>query len=45
MTTAKLDITRLQTQPNQVVYGAAEFEWRGEQFSLTVPGRTGCILG
>jgi cyclomaltodextrinase / maltogenic alpha-amylase / neopullulanase len=44
-TTAKLDITRLPTQPNQVVYGAAEFEWCGEQFSLTVPGRTGCILG
>ncbi len=44
-TTAKLDITSLPTQPNQVVYGAAEFEWCGEQFSLTVPGRTGCILG
>ena len=44
-TTAKLDITSLPTQPNQVVYGAAEFEWCGEQFCLTVPGRTGCILG
>lgn len=44
-TTAKLDITSLPTQPDQVVYGAAEFEWCGEQFSLTVPGRTGCILG
>lgn len=44
-TTAKLNITSLPTQPHQVVYGAAELEFCGEQLSLTLPGRTGCILG
>ncbi len=48
-TTANLNITNLQTQPNHIIYGNAEFAWhrQGEtqQLSLTLPPRTGCILG
>lgn len=44
-TTANLDVTTLHTQPHKCLYGAAEFAWHGEQLSLTLPPRTGCILG
>jgi len=47
--TANIDLASLQTQPNKILFGYAELEWnnKGEtkQLSLTVPPRTGCILG
>ncbi len=46
-TTANLNVTNLHTQPNTLLYGTAEVEWSGEgkQLSITIPPRTGCILG
>jgi cyclomaltodextrinase / maltogenic alpha-amylase / neopullulanase len=45
----KVDINSLQTQPNQLLYGAAEVEWNNEgatqQLTLNLPSRTGCVLG
>ncbi|AFY41219.1 glycoside hydrolase family 13 protein [Nostoc sp. PCC 7107] len=45
---ANIDITSLQTQPNKLLFGYAEFAWNNagetKQLSLTVPPRTGCIL-
>ncbi|MEH2182944.1 glycoside hydrolase family 13 protein [Nostoc sp.] len=47
--TANADVATLRTQPNKLLYGNAEVEWnsKGEtqQLSLTVPARSGCILG
>lgn len=47
--TANVDIPSLRTQPNKQLYGTAEVEWnsKGEtqQISLTIPARSGCILG
>ncbi|HYW18154.1 MAG TPA: alpha-amylase family glycosyl hydrolase, partial [Nodularia sp. (in: cyanobacteria)] len=47
--TANADVVSLRTQPNKLLYGTAEVEWNGEgeaqQLSLTVPARSGCILG
>jgi hypothetical protein len=43
--TTNLDTATLSTQPKHLVYGSGEFEWYGEQLSLTLPPRTGCILG
>jgi cyclomaltodextrinase len=44
-----IDTASLQTQPNKVLYGAAEIEWNvteeTKQLSLNVPARTGCIVG
>ncbi|MCF4966656.1 glycoside hydrolase family 13 protein [Nostoc sp. CMAA1605] len=42
---ADVDITNLQTQPQKLLYGQAEFNWHGESLSLTLPPRSGCILG
>ncbi|WP_231866961.1 alpha-amylase family glycosyl hydrolase, partial [Anabaena sp. 4-3] len=43
------NVTSLKTQPNQLLYGNAEFQWQGEgktqQLTLTLPPRSGCILG
>ena len=48
-TKGNLNLTNLQTQPHQLLYGNAEFRWNLEggthQLSLTLPPRTGCILG
>jgi cyclomaltodextrinase/neopullulanase len=47
--TANLDVASLQTQPHKLLYGDAEFAWHNEgdtkQLSITIPARTGCILG
>ncbi|MEH2387413.1 MAG: glycoside hydrolase family 13 protein [Nostoc sp.] len=47
--TANVDIPSLRTQPNKQLYGTAEVEWNGEgetqQLTLSVPARSGCILG
>ncbi len=47
--TANADVVSLRTQPNKLLYGTAEIEWNGEgethQLTLTVPARSGCILG
>ncbi len=47
--TANADVVSLRTQPNKLLYGTAEVEWNSEgetqQLSLTVPARSGCILG
>ncbi len=46
---AHLETVNLQSQPNKLLFGNAEIEWNGEgesqQLSLTLPPRTGCILG
>ncbi len=42
---ANLEAPSLQTQPHKLLYGTAEFEWHSQQLSLTLPPRTGCILG
>jgi cyclomaltodextrinase len=43
-----INVTQLQTQPNQLIYGTCEFRWRTEdnltQLQLKVPPRSGCIL-
>ena len=48
-TTANADVVSLHSQPNKLLYGTAEVEWNGEaetqQLSLTLPARSGCILG
>ncbi|MBE9201433.1 MULTISPECIES: glycoside hydrolase family 13 protein [unclassified Nodularia (in: cyanobacteria)] len=44
-TTANIDTAGLLTKSHKLLYGAAEFEWHGTQLSLTLPPRTGCILG
>lgn len=44
-TTANIDTAGLLTKSHQLLYGTAEFEWHGTQLSLTLPPRTGCILG
>ncbi|HYW17803.1 MAG TPA: glycoside hydrolase family 13 protein [Nodularia sp. (in: cyanobacteria)] len=41
---ANIDAPSLQTQPQKLLYGAAEFEWCGTQLSLTLPPRAGCII-
>ena len=47
--TANADVVSLHSQPNKLLYGTAEVEWNGEaetqQLSLTLPARSGCILG
>jgi glycosidase len=42
-----VDAASLSTQPNKLLYGAAEVEWSVEakHLTLSVPPRTGCILG
>ncbi|MGH1392966.1 MAG: glycoside hydrolase family 13 protein [Trichormus sp.] len=44
-----IDITNLQTQPNKLLYGKAQFNWHSagetKQLSLNIPSRSGCILG
>ncbi|MBD2566759.1 glycoside hydrolase family 13 protein [Anabaena lutea] len=40
-----VDCSSLQTQPHQVLFGNGEVEWNGKLMGLTVPPRTGCILG
>lgn len=44
-----IDITNLQTQPNKLLYGKAQFTWhsQGETklLSLNIPPRSACILG
>src|SRR5579883_3094986 len=44
-----VDATRLATQPNKLLYGNAEVEWHIEgetkQFTISLPPRTGCVLG
>jgi cyclomaltodextrinase / maltogenic alpha-amylase / neopullulanase len=45
---ANVNIT-MHTQPNKLLYGTAEVEWNSkeetQQLTLTVPARSGCILG
>ncbi|MCC5609674.1 glycoside hydrolase family 13 protein [Nostoc sp. CHAB 5834] len=47
--TANADVVSLRTQPNKLLYGTAEVEWNSQgetqQLTLTVPARSGCILG
>ncbi len=47
--TANADVASLRTQPNKLLYGTAEVQWNSEretqQLILTVPARSGCILG
>jgi cyclomaltodextrinase / maltogenic alpha-amylase / neopullulanase len=40
-----VDCSSLQTQPHQVLFGNGEVKWNGKVVGLTVPPRTGCILG
>ncbi|WP_071188402.1 glycoside hydrolase family 13 protein [Trichormus sp. NMC-1] len=40
-----VDCSSLQTQPHQVLFGNGEVEWNGKFVGLTIPPRTGCILG
>ncbi|MEH2136976.1 glycoside hydrolase family 13 protein [Nostoc sp.] len=46
---ANADVVSLHTQPNKLLYGNAEVEWNTEgetqHLSLTLPARSGCILG
>ena len=43
-----LKAAQLQSEPSQLLYGAAETEWTGvgesRQLKLSLPARTGCIL-
>lgn len=43
--TANINKSDLRTQSNQVLFGSAEVVWNSEGLSLTVPARSGCILG
>ncbi|MEA5554302.1 glycoside hydrolase family 13 protein [Anabaena cylindrica UHCC 0172] len=43
--TGNVDCSNLQTQPNQILFGTGEVEWNNKVLDLTVPPRTGCILG
>jgi cyclomaltodextrinase / maltogenic alpha-amylase / neopullulanase len=43
--TGNVDCSSLQTQPDQVLFGTGEFEWNGKEVCLTIPPRTGYILG
>ncbi|WP_016948853.1 glycoside hydrolase family 13 protein [Anabaena sp. PCC 7108] len=43
--TANVDCSSLQTQPHQVLFGNGEIEWNSKNLGLTIPARTGCILG
>jgi cyclomaltodextrinase/neopullulanase len=45
LATANIDPASLHTQPHALLYGVAEFEWDSTQLSLTLPPRSGCILG
>ncbi|MBD2626468.1 glycoside hydrolase family 13 protein [Trichormus variabilis] len=40
-----IDCSSLKTQPHQVLFGTGEVEWNGKVVGLTIPARTGCILG
>ncbi|WP_017651467.1 glycoside hydrolase family 13 protein [Fortiea contorta] len=44
---ANVDLANLRTQPQQLLYGNAELELEADtkQLTLTLPPRTGCILG
>ncbi|MBC6435001.1 alpha-amylase, partial [Nostoc sp. HG1] len=46
---ANVNVASLNTQPNKLLYGTAEVEWNGkgetQQLTLSVPARSGCILG
>lgn len=48
-TEVSLEAGRLHLQPNHLLYGTAEAEWTGNgehsQLTLSLPLRTGCILG
>jgi cyclomaltodextrinase / maltogenic alpha-amylase / neopullulanase len=35
----------LKSQPSKLLYGNAEIEWSENQLELSLPARTGCILG
>lgn len=44
------EVTALQSQPSQLVYGEVEFSWsesaeKSKQLTLSLPPRTACILG
>jgi len=44
------EVTALQSQPSQLVYGEVEFSWseaaeKSKQLTLSLPPRTTCILG
>ncbi|MGM3305570.1 glycoside hydrolase family 13 protein [Anabaena sp. WFMT] len=43
--TGNVDCSGLQTQPDQILFGTGEIECNGEEICLTIPPRTGCILG
>ena len=45
LATVNIDPASLHTQPHALLYGVAEFEWDSTQLSLTLPPRSGCILG
>ncbi|MBD2693408.1 glycoside hydrolase family 13 protein [Anabaena catenula] len=42
---ANVDCSSLKTQPHQVLFGNGEVKWNGKFVGLTIPPRTGCILG
>lgn len=47
-TTVSLQADNLKSQPNKLLYGNADVEWVGgesRQMKLSLPARTGCILG
>ncbi|MBD3561516.1 alpha-amylase, partial [Planktothrix sp. FACHB-1355] len=47
---ASFEVTGLQSQPSQLLYGDCEVSWsndeeKSNQLTLNIPPRTGCILG
>lgn len=40
-----VDATRLKTRCDRLLYGNAECAWSNDNLTLTIPARTGCILG
>ncbi|AFY80044.1 glycoside hydrolase family 13 protein [Oscillatoria acuminata] len=40
-----VDVSELNSHPEKLLYGKAQVSWQDDQMSLTVPPRSGCILG
>lgn len=40
-----IEAANLNSQLSKLLYGNAEIEWSGSQLELSIPARTGCILG
>jgi cyclomaltodextrinase / maltogenic alpha-amylase / neopullulanase len=43
--TTRIDTADLPTQPDTVLYGVGEWNFSNQQLCLTLPPRSGCILG